>query len=122
MTETDIKVEKDLNIGIKEINSTLQNTLIDKSEAITEITPENLSKAEAYKEDGNKAFKGYTSKNKNKRFFFTQNLKKYSIHLEQNYAKAIEFYTLAIEFNPKEASYYGNRSFASIKSEFYGKK
>jgi hypothetical protein len=58
MTETDTKVEKDLNIGIKEINSTLQNTLIDKSETVVEITPENLSKAEAYKEDGNKAFKG----------------------------------------------------------------
>ena len=41
--------------------------------------------------------------------------------LEQNFSKAIEYYTLAIECNPKEASYYGNRSFAYIKSEFYGK-
>lgn len=39
---------------------------------------------------------------------------------EQNFSKAIEFYTQAIEFNPKESSYYGNRSFAYIKSEFYG--
>jgi tetratricopeptide (TPR) repeat protein len=56
----------------------------------------DLKKAEEYKEDGNKAFK------------------------EQNYAKSIEFYSLAIENNPNEASYYGNRSFAYIKSEFYG--
>ena len=41
--------------------------------------------------------------------------------LEQHYAKAIQAYTLAIENNPAEASYYGNRSFAYIKSEFYGK-
>ena len=39
---------------------------------------------------------------------------------EQNYAKAIELYTFAIETNPYEASYYGNRCFAYIKSEFYG--
>lgn len=56
----------------------------------------DTKKAEEYKEEGNKAFK------------------------EQNFAKSIEFYTLAIENNPNEASYYGNRSFAYIKSEFYG--
>ena len=58
MTETENKVEKDLNLGIKEINSTLQNTLIDKIEKVIEVTPENLAKGEEYKEEGNKAFKG----------------------------------------------------------------
>jgi tetratricopeptide (TPR) repeat protein len=57
---------------------------------------EKLVEAEKYKDEGNVAFK------------------------EQNYAKAIELYTIAIEYNPNEASYYGNRSFAYIKSEFYG--
>ena len=57
MTETE-KVEKDLNLGIKEINSTLQNTLIDKNEKVVEITPESIAKGEEYKEEGNKAFKG----------------------------------------------------------------
>ena len=40
---------------------------------------------------------------------------------DSNYSKAIESYTKAIEKNPNEAAYYGNRSFAYIKSEFYGK-
>jgi serine/threonine-protein phosphatase 5 len=39
---------------------------------------------------------------------------------ESHFSKAIELYTKAIECNPNEASYYGNRSFAYIKSEFYG--
>lgn len=43
------------------------------------------------------------------------------ILIEAHYAKSIELYTKAIEENPKEASYYGNRSFAYLKSEFYGK-
>ena len=40
--------------------------------------------------------------------------------LEGHYALSIEHYSKAIEFNPKEASYYGNRSFAYLRSEFYG--
>ena len=39
---------------------------------------------------------------------------------DQNYVKAIQFYTDAIENYDKEAAYYGNRSFAYIRSEFYG--
>ena len=33
---------------------------------------------------------------------------------------AIEYYTKAIDLNPNMASYYGNRSFAHIKTECYG--
>lgn len=53
-------------------------------------------KAEKFKEEGNQAFK------------------------EQNFTKATELYTKAIENNPDNHIYYGNRSFAYIKSEFYG--
>jgi serine/threonine-protein phosphatase 5 len=40
--------------------------------------------------------------------------------IAQDHPKAIQLYTLAIEKNPNEASYYGNRSLAYVKSEFYG--
>lgn len=43
------------------------------------------------------------------------------VYSEQNFARAAELYTLAIENNPNDPAYYGNRSFAYIKSEFYGK-
>ncbi|ESO10146.1 hypothetical protein HELRODRAFT_156394 [Helobdella robusta] len=39
---------------------------------------------------------------------------------EKDYDKSIDLYTKAIELNPFVASYYGNRSFAYIKTEFYG--
>lgn len=40
--------------------------------------------------------------------------------LDQDYDKAIEFYTKAIEVNPTVAVYYGNRSFAYLKTECFG--
>ena len=58
---------------------------------------EKILQGEKYKDEGNLAFK------------------------EQNFARAIELYSLAIDNNPNEAAYYGNRSFAYIRSEFYGK-
>ena len=57
MAEVEKKLDSDLNLGIKEINSSLKNTLIDS--ATTEVTAENLAKADAHKEEGNKAFKGF---------------------------------------------------------------
>lgn len=39
---------------------------------------------------------------------------------DQNYEKAIELYTKAIELNPHVASYYGNRSFAYLRTECFG--
>ena len=58
MTEIEKKAENDLNLGIKEINSSLKNTLIDKTEKANGVDQEKLAKAETYKEEGNKAFKG----------------------------------------------------------------
>ena len=39
---------------------------------------------------------------------------------EQDYSQAIVLYTLAIQYNPHIAVYYGNRSFAYIKTECFG--
>lgn len=39
---------------------------------------------------------------------------------KQDYNKAIELYTRAIELNPAVAVYYGNRSIAYLKTECYG--
>lgn len=38
----------------------------------------------------------------------------------EKYDKAIDLYTKAIELCPSEATYYGNRSFAYLKTELYG--
>ncbi|CAL7948751.1 unnamed protein product [Xylocopa violacea] len=60
------------------------------------ISPENAARAEKFKEEANEYFKN------------------------QDYTKAIELYTKAIELNPTVAVYYGNRSFAYLKTEFFG--
>ncbi|XP_012246881.1 serine/threonine-protein phosphatase 5 [Bombus vosnesenskii] len=60
------------------------------------ISPEDAAKAEKFKEEANEYFKN------------------------QDYDKAIEFYTKAIEVNPTVAVYYGNRSFAYLKTECFG--
>lgn len=39
---------------------------------------------------------------------------------DQDYSKAIELYTKSIELNPSVAVYYGNRSFAYLKTECFG--
>ena len=44
----------------------------------------------------------------------------YCVFTEQDYDRAIQLYTDAINLNPFVASYYGNRSFAYIKTECYG--
>ena len=38
----------------------------------------------------------------------------------QNYEKAIEFYTAAIEKNDSVATYYGNRSISYLRTECFG--
>lgn len=40
--------------------------------------------------------------------------------VEQDYESAIQLYTDAINLNPLTAQYYGNRSFAYIKTECFG--
>ena len=40
--------------------------------------------------------------------------------LAKRFEEAIECYTKAIELNPTVAVYYGNRSFAYLKTESYG--
>ena len=42
------------------------------------------------------------------------------VFVEQDYDMAINLYTDAINLDPFNASYYGNRSFAYIKTECYG--
>ena len=44
----------------------------------------------------------------------------YSLIIDKNFESAVEYYTKAIEFNPSIAAYYGNRSFAYLKTEYYG--
>ncbi|XP_044731006.1 serine/threonine-protein phosphatase 5 [Chrysoperla carnea] len=61
-----------------------------------EITPENISKAEEYKVQANECFK------------------------RQEFLKAIELYSKAIELNASVPVYYGNRSFAYLKTECFG--
>lgn len=39
---------------------------------------------------------------------------------EKNYGVAIEYYTEAIKHNPFVAALYSNRSFAYLKTEYYG--
>ena len=39
---------------------------------------------------------------------------------EEDYEDAISFYTKAIEVNPFVAAYYGNRSFAYLRTECFG--
>lgn len=70
-----------------------KSTLENKQQ---EEKPFDKEKAESYKDEGNNYFK------------------------TSQYSKAIESYSLAIDHLPTEASYYGNRSFAYLKSEFYG--
>ncbi|KAK2167212.1 hypothetical protein LSH36_31g05027 [Paralvinella palmiformis] len=65
-------------------------------QSVGEVTEENKQKAEDIKEQANSHFK------------------------KQNYAQAIELYTEAINLNPAVAAYYGNRSFAYLKTECFG--
>ncbi|XP_053994568.1 serine/threonine-protein phosphatase 5 [Hylaeus anthracinus] len=60
------------------------------------ISPEDAARAEKFKEEANEYFKN------------------------QDYNKAIELYSKAIELNPTVAVYYGNRSFAYLKTECFG--
>ncbi|KAI8617507.1 serine/threonine-protein phosphatase 5-like protein [Chytriomyces sp. MP71] len=60
------------------------------------ITDDDCARAEEIKEQANKSFAA------------------------KKYAEAVELYTSAISFNPKNPAYYSNRAFAYIRSEFYG--
>ena len=42
------------------------------------------------------------------------------IFTEQDFSQAITFYSEAIDVNPTIAAYYGNRSFAYLKTECFG--
>ncbi|KAF6034776.1 PpD3 [Bugula neritina] len=64
--------------------------------AATTVNEQAIEQAERVKETANEYFKN------------------------QNYDEAIKFYTQAIEINPNVAAYYGNRSFAYIKTECFG--
>ncbi|XP_016842872.1 serine/threonine-protein phosphatase 5 [Nasonia vitripennis] len=59
-------------------------------------SPEDIAEAEKYKEKANEFFKN------------------------QNYDEAVALYTKAIDLNPSVAIYYGNRSFAFLKTECFG--
>ncbi|CAH1790760.1 unnamed protein product, partial [Owenia fusiformis] len=61
-----------------------------------DITQSNKEEADTLKEKANEYFK------------------------DKDFNQAITFYTLAIETNPTIAAYYGNRSFAYLKTECYG--
>lgn len=44
----------------------------------------------------------------------------YYYFAEEDYSQAITFYSQAIELNPFVAAYYGNRSFAYLRTECFG--
>lgn len=46
--------------------------------------------------------------------------KDHFVFSEQEYGTAIEWYDKAIAINPFEAAYYGNRSFAFLRTECFG--
>lgn len=52
--------------------------------------------------------------------YWKSNLQWPNLFSEQDYNNAIELYTKAIEANPTVAVYYGNRSFAYLKTECFG--
>nr|CAI5818521.1 unnamed protein product [Callosobruchus analis] len=60
------------------------------------VSQEDIEKAEQFKNEANEFFK------------------------KMDFNKAIELYTLAIEKNPNVAIYYANRSFAYLKTEYFG--
>lgn len=66
------------------------------AEITVSVSPENIKKAEKIKEEANNCFK------------------------KQDYNKAIDLYSQAIELNPTVAVYYGNRSIAYLKTECFG--
>lgn len=55
-------------------------------------------------------------------YFYCYNIYFYYVILyaDEDYTKAIEQYTEAIKLNPFLAAYFGNRSFAYIRTECFG--
>ncbi|PNF36520.1 Serine/threonine-protein phosphatase 5 [Cryptotermes secundus] len=68
----------------------------ENAEITISVSPENIEKAEKIKEEANNCFK------------------------KQEYNKAIDLYSQAIELNPTVAVYYGNRSITYLKTECFG--
>lgn len=66
------------------------------SEIMPSVSPENVEEAEKMKEEANNCFR------------------------KQDYNKAIDMYSKAIDLNPTVAVYYGNRSIAYLKTECFG--
>ncbi|KAI9340694.1 serine/threonine-protein phosphatase 5 [Zopfochytrium polystomum] len=77
-------------------DETLSTSSNGSSPLPLEITAEDKAKAEAAKERANKLFAA------------------------KQYTEAIDLYTEAISYDPKNPAYYSNRAFAYIRSEFYG--
>nr|CAH7768258.1 unnamed protein product [Callosobruchus chinensis] len=67
-----------------------------ESPEVQPVSQEDIEKAEQFKNEANEFFK------------------------KMDFNKAIELYTLAIEKNPNVAIYYANRSFAYLKTEYFG--
>ncbi|XP_034941265.1 serine/threonine-protein phosphatase 5 [Chelonus insularis] len=68
----------------------------ENTEITSVVSPEDAAEAEKLREAANEHFKS------------------------ENYEKAIELYTEAIKLNPNVATYYGNRSFAYLRTECFG--
>ncbi len=71
--------------------------------------------AEKFKEKGNEAFKSTW-----KHFEICENFFYKTLFLDHDFQKSIVFYTKAIEYDPTNHVYYGNRSFAYVKTELFG--
>lgn len=85
-----------LNENSPSCETTSLEAELQKSSLETQSAVINKEKAEKFKEKGNEAFK------------------------KHDFQKSIDLYTKAIEYDPTNHVYYGNRSFAYVKIELYG--
>lgn len=109
------------NIAEKSTAESTSNLEVEMEKSSLENKPVEIdsAKAEQFKNEGNEEFKSICY---NRRFLVFKLINTFfsTKKIEQNFVKAAELYTKAIEFDPSNHVYYGNRSFAHIKSEFYG--
>ena len=81
------------------------------------VSEETKEKAESVKEKANAFFKSMFKLLQAYYCYWTRIL---FLFAELDYTQAISLYTEAITLNPFVAAYYGNRSFAYLKTECFG--
>lgn len=80
------------------------------------VSQENARKAEELKDRANQCFKGVFNSSTDGLGWSCTVFNS----TDKNFDVAVDYYTKAIELNPYIAVFYGNRSFAYLKTESYG--